>query len=245
MRTLVFDIETVGEEFDALDETTQGVLTRWIDEEAFTPEERASELRRLKEGLGFSPFTGEIVAIGMLDVEQDKPAVYFQAPGEAEDAFEEDGVLYRPYGEKEMLEHFWRACGQYGTFVSFNGRGFDVPFLMIRSMAHGLTPSVDLMANRYLSYQRGVRHVDLLDQLTFYGATRKRPNLHLVCRALGVESPKAGGITGDDVAGLFREKKFREIARYNVGDLRATRDVYRAWREHLAAPGRPLVEEEA
>ncbi len=245
MRTLVFDIETVGEDFDALDETTQAVLTRWIDEEAFAPEERESELRRMKEGLGFSPFTGEVVAIGMLDVEQDKPAVYFQAPGEPEDAFEEDGVLYRPYGEREMLEHFWRAAAQYGTFVSFNGRGFDVPFLLVRSMAHGLTPSVDLMANRYLSYQRGTRHIDLQDQLTFYGAVRKRPSLHLVCRTLGVESPKAGGITGDDVAGLFRSGKFKDIARYNVGDLKATRDVYRAWREHLSEPGRMPHDEEA
>ncbi len=30
MPTLVFDIETVGEDFDTLDETSQDVLTCWI-----------------------------------------------------------------------------------------------------------------------------------------------------------------------------------------------------------------------
>jgi hypothetical protein len=34
MATLVFDIETVGEDFDALDETSQDVLTRWIKKES-------------------------------------------------------------------------------------------------------------------------------------------------------------------------------------------------------------------
>ena len=31
---LVFDIETIGSDFDSLDHTTQEVLTRWIKKEA-------------------------------------------------------------------------------------------------------------------------------------------------------------------------------------------------------------------
>jgi len=73
----------------------------------------------------------------------------------------------------------------------------------------------------------------LLDQLTFYGATRKKPSLHLACRAFGIKSPKSEGVTGDDVAKLFKEKKFVEIACYNVRDLEATRSLYEYWRSYL------------
>ncbi len=71
-----------------------------------------------------------------------------------------------------------------------------------------------------------------MDQLTFYGAARFRgKSLHLFCRALGIESPKASGTTGDDVAALYAAKKYLELARYNGGDLRATTALYKHWQE--------------
>ena len=128
-----------------------------------------------------------------------------------------------------MLQSFWDGAKNYHEFVSFNGRVFDAPFLIIRSAVHGIKPSVDLMEGRYLYQQKGVRHIDLLDQLTFYGASLKRGNLHLWSRAFGIKSPKADGISGDDVGRLFNEKKFLEIAKYNTGDLIATKELYSRW----------------
>jgi hypothetical protein len=57
--------------------------------------------------------------------------------------------------------------------------------------------------------------------------------LHTWSRAFGIESPKSQGITGDDVGALFKEGKFLEIARYNVGDLRATKKLYEYWDKYL------------
>jgi DNA polymerase elongation subunit (family B) len=236
MATLVFDIETIGEDFDALDETTKSVLTRWIAKENDGDEEAyVAALTELKDGLGFSPLTGEIVAIGVLDCAKDRGAVYYQSPGKKAAESEEGGIRYRPMREKEMLENFWNGCKEYNEFVTFNGRGFDVPFLMVRSAVHGIRPSKDLLSNRYLSLQRdSAKHVDLLDQLTFYGAVWKSKGpLHLWTRAFGIESPKAGGVTGDDVGRLFKEGRFFDIARYNVGDLRATKALYERWRDYL------------
>ena len=82
MGKLVFDIETIGENFDALDETTQDVLTRWTKKESANDKKYKVALDDLKKELGFSPLTGEIAAIGVLDVEKNQGAVYFQAPGE-------------------------------------------------------------------------------------------------------------------------------------------------------------------
>lgn len=230
---LVFDIETVVEAWDALDLTTQHNLSWYLRESSHTDEEYEYEMKELKEGMGLSPLTGFIVAIGVYDTEREKGAVYFSAPGAKLKASEEDGIKYEPMGEKEMLEQFWKVAAVCNEFVSFNGRGFDAPFLAIRSMVHHVVPTRDLLSNRYLSLQRGCAHIDLMDQLTFYGAARFRKSLHLFCRALGIESPKAGGTTGDDVATLYAEKKYQDIARYNAGDLFATAALYKRWQTTL------------
>lgn len=234
MPTLIFDIETIGEDFDALDASTQDSLTRWIARESKSDEEYEEALQELKEGLGFSPLTGEIVAIGVLDAEKHKGAVYYQAPGVSEEETEEEGIKYKAMSEAEMLESFWRGCEQYDTFVTFNGRGFDVPYLVARSAIHGIRPSKDLMRGRYLYQQdRNAQHIDLLDQLSFYGAVQRKGNLHLWCRAFGIKSPKADGVTGDEVSTLFKNKKYLDIARYNVRDIVATKELYEKWSRYF------------
>src|ERR1700690_2494297 len=173
MSTLIFDIETIGEEYDALDETTQEVLTKWIKSESDGESEYEAALENLKNELGFSPLTGEIVAIGVLDAEKNKGAVFYQSPGTQEKETEADGIKFKPMSEKEMLEAFWDGAKKYDEIVSFNGPAFDAPFMAIRSAVHGVRPSCDLLSNRYTSLQRGVKHVDLRDQLSFYGAMRR------------------------------------------------------------------------
>ncbi len=233
MSTLVLDIETIGEDFDSFDETTQKVLTRWIREDSYSEKEYAAALEDVKNNLGFSPLTGEIVAIGMYDYERKKSAVYFQSPGDAQEPFDEEGVIYKSMTEAEMLSQFWQVAEKYDTFVTFNGRSFDAPFLAMRSAVHKIRPSRDLLSNRYLGLQRASKHVDLMDQMTFYGATRRRPNLHLCCRAFHIPTPKGAGIDGDSVSRFFREGRCVDIARYNVRDIEATALLYEYWEKYL------------
>lgn len=232
---LIFDIETAGSDFDSLDEVTQHSLTRWIEREAGDDVGKYNVmLKDLKEGLGFSPLTGQIVAIGVYDNLRNKGVVYYQAPEQPAENFSEGDFTFKIKTEAEMLESFWRGIVGYRELVSFNGRSFDVPFLLLRSAIYGIKPSLDLMSNRYLNYQNSfAKHIDLLDQLTFYGAVKRRGNLHLYCQALGINSPKAKGITGDDVGELFRAKKYLEIARYNSWDLIATSELFKRWDEIL------------
>ena len=232
---LIFDIETVGENFNELDAVTQDALTWWIKKESNSDDEYKAALEDLKNGLGFSPLTGEIIAIGVLDYHTQEGAVYYQAPGEKHEEVKENGIAFKQFSEKDMLQKFWDGVSQYQVFITFNGRGFDIPFLMVRSAVWGIRPSKDLMHNRYLNYQNSEAiHIDLQDQLSFYGAIRRKGSLHLWSRVFGIESPKAGGITGDDVGRLFKEKKFLDIAKYNVGDLRATRALYEKWETYLS-----------
>ena len=237
MNKLVFDIETIGVDFDSLDKTTQENLTRWIKKESSSEAEYKEELEELKNGLGFSPLTGEIVVIGVLDCQKNQGVIYFQAPGENPPAgggeFKEDNFIFKQAAEKEMLEKFWQGAKEYDEFIGFNSRGFDVPFLMVRSAVHGVKPTRNLMEGRYLYQQRDAKHIDLQDQLTFYGAARKRGSLHLWSNLFNIKSPKADGVTGDDVGRLFKEKKFLEIAKYNAGDLKATKELYEKWNNYL------------
>ena len=230
MAKLVFDIETIGEDFDSLDKITRDSLTRWLKKESESEEEYKIALEELKAGLGFSPLTGSIAAIGVLDVERNLGAVYYQNPGKPDKDFEEGGITLRAMGEKEMLEKFWEGAIKYQQFISFNGRAFDAPFLLVRSAVHGVRPTVNLMPYRYAN---DTTHLDLLDQLTFYGSVRKKGNLHLWSRVFGIKSPKTEGITGEDVGQLFKEGKYLDIARYNVGDLRATRELYLIWERYI------------
>ena len=232
-KKLVFDIETIGVDFDSLDETTQESLTRWIKKESSSETEYKEALQELKSGLGFSPLTGEIIVIGVLDCAKNQGVVYFQAPGETINEFSEDGITFKQMTEKEMLEKFWQGAKEYDEFIGFNSRGFDVPFLMVRSAILNVKPTRSLMEGRYLYQQRDAKHIDLQDQLTFYGAVRKKGNLHLWSRAFGIKSPKSEGVTGDEVGRLFKEKKFLEIAKYNAGDLKATKELYEKWNTYF------------
>lgn len=227
---LVFDIETIGQDFAKLDKTTQEVLLRWIKKESLSQREYRAEVKQIKEGLGFSPLTGEIVAIGVLDVEKNKGAVYYQSPNKKQKDSEKKGIKFKAMNEKQMLKGFWQGVKNYTQVIGFNSRSFDVPFIMVRSAIHKIRSSINLMPYRYAA---NTNHIDLLDQLTYYGAVRKKGSLHLWCRAFGIESPKAQGVTGDDVAGLFKEKKFKKIAEYNVRDLYATKKLYEYWDKFL------------
>jgi hypothetical protein len=230
---LIFDIETVGAEFDSLDQITQDALTHWIKKESENEQEYEESLKELKDGLGFSPLTGEIVVIGTLDSEKNQGGIYFQAPGKNIDEFTEDSIRFKQMTEKEMLEHFWTIANKYNEFISFNGRSFDGPFLMIRSAVHGITPTKNLSESRYFYQQKSCVHIDLIDQLSFYGNMRKKGSLHLWSNLFGIKSPKAEGITGDNVKELFKNEKFLEIAKYNLGDLRATKELYEKWNKYL------------
>jgi len=243
MSYLVFDIETTGKSYDELDETTKGYFRQWAERDAQTEGQVERELEQIKKGLPFSPFLGEVVAIGMLD-DKDNGAVYFRNDGPnppltkgrsgGVSDFEEDNIKYRVGNEKEILEKFWEVAKNYFTFVTFNGRAFDAPFLMIRSAVHGIRPSRNLMPNRYLSLQKyGSQHIDLSDQLTFYGAVRRLPKLHFVSKAFSIESPKEGGMSGEEVPQAFKDGRYEEIARYCMDDVVATKKLFEYWDKYL------------
>src|SRR3989338_10873089 len=237
MSYLVLDIETIGKKYEDFDETSIATFKKWAGRDAESDEQIEKGLDNIKKGLPLSPFLCEIVAIGMLD-DKNKGAVYFRMDGSHPDAtgssdFEESGIHYWSGTEKEILERFWEVARNYFVFVTFNGRCFDAPYLLIRSAIWGIKPSRNLMPNRYVSMQKyGPQHIDLADQFTFYGANR-RSSLHMSLMAFGIESSKGGEVSGEEVPQAFSDGKYEEIARYCMDDVFATRKLFEAWNDYL------------
>jgi DNA polymerase elongation subunit (family B) len=220
MSRIIFDIETVGKDFDSLDAPTQEYLLRY----AGTNDEK----EEIKDRLSFYPLTAEIVTIGLLEPESGKGFVFFQTSGEPLLPFEEDNILYETGTEQEIIRKFWNEIKRYRHFITFNGRSFDCPFILIRTAVNKIKPTRDLMPNRYAD-----THIDLFDQLQFFGASRRRFSLDMWCRTFGIKSPKAEGITGYEVKDLFKAGRCLDIARYCAGDLRATRELLFYWENYI------------
>jgi len=220
MSRIVFDIETLGKEFDSLDPEVQEYLLRFAGTE--------KEKEEIRQTLSFYPQTGEIIAIGLFNPDTETGSVYFQSSDGGQGSFEEEGIQYVPADEKGILESFWDVIPLYDEFVTFNGRGFDCPFIMIRSAVCRVKATRDLMPYRYNG-----PHIDLFDQLSFYGASRRKFSLDIWCRTFGIQSPKDEGVKGDDVKRLWGEGQYTDIARYCARDVRATAELLKCWEGYI------------
>jgi len=226
MKRLVFDIETSGYEFEDLSSSQQEYLLRYASKERDTTI-RYEKIDEAKRYLSLYPFTAKVVAIGMLNINTEGASVLFEGKNEKW-VVEEKKISYESMTEQEMIKTFWNYAGKVDQVITFNGRNFDIPFLMLRSAILKIKPSINLIQNRY----NLTRHIDLLDQFTLYGLVRKF-NLDFYCHAFGIESPKSKGVSGMEVKELYKAGKVKDIAIYCGEDVKATYELYRIWESYL------------
>lgn len=123
--------------------------------------------------------------------------------------------------EKTLLESFWALIGSFPgnpIFVTFNGKRFDVPFLLARSAHHRVRPTRQDLTDTYpYSHQP---HADLLHAWP-YAYT-----LDDMCTLLDVASPK-NGFNGGDVADAVEAGELARVVAYCSDDVRATWECYR------------------
>jgi len=228
-KALAFDLEVAAFDFESYDEETQTYLTKFAKDE--------EEKKQAIENLVFNPFTSQLVAIGMLDLNEDKGCVLINTEAGTEIESEKENINYICKSEKEILEIFWKTLKEkgYNFFITFNGREFDCPFIMLRSFQLGIEPTKNLMAGGDFNFRE--YHIDLLKELTFNrhsptGARRKF-SLDFYCKQLGIESPKSNGVKGEMVAGLYKNKEYKVIADYCIGDVFATAELFNKWNSIL------------
>lgn len=234
MRTLILSIKTVGELWSDLDEVTQLSLTAWMDQVPLTPDEQAAKLAAVKAGLGRSPLTGRISALGLFDPDRCEGAVYYVGEGDVPDSRAGE-YIYKSRSEAELLAEFWEGAAQYDAVVTFGGRSFDLPFLLHRAVVHGVQPTKELMKYRYLAQQSVPYHIDLQDELTFYGAMPRRPNFQLFCRAYGITCPPLSHPVELVCTTENKQCHSAHLVQSCADDVIAKAQLYQKWRTNFAS----------
>ena len=218
----VVDIETVGAPWNSLDEKTREYLLG----KARSDGEREAVPQRL----GLSPGTGRVIVIGMLNVTTGVGGLIVEGRNKGWVDGGPEGFKRFDGDEKEMLEEFWRIMNSAARrIVTFNGRGFDGPFMMLRSAMLGVRPSLNMAGYRFSLDP----HCDLAEVLSFYGATRQSFSLDYWCRRFGITSPKDDGLDGSMVQRYYEDGKLDEIVDYCARDVVATAALYERLEETL------------
>lgn len=133
-------------------------------------------------------------------------------------------------GPKKLCERFWEGWRYYNRpqFVTFNGRGFDIPLMELTAFRFGIPlpewfddqkPSYQQCRNRFAS-----AHLDLYDFLTNFGATAIVGGLNLAAKMLH----KSGkiGTKGDMVQELLETGRLADIHSYCRCDVLDTYFVF-------------------
>jgi len=215
----VLDIETVGFDFDTFDEKWQDYIENNLNKNLEGAEKQITALY---------PITGKVVCIALHKSVSDKGIVFNIDPNKS-GQYEKNGNTYVICtDEKDLLEKFWDHITNYELIVTFNGSGFDVPFIFFRSGVNRVKVTKDIAGTRY---DRS-KHIDLQDELSFYRAMRGF-KLDFVSQAFGITSPKEKGLDGSKVTEYFNQGKNEEIADYCLRDVKATYELYKIWNTYM------------
>jgi len=213
--TLVFDIETVpAVDLRRAPPTVAQAVTKYADRQEWDQ----------SKVMSLSPWFGKVVSLAVGDGESDDPNVTVLVVPPEGQVMPNMPDWIRPMSEADLLRAFWALAGEASCVVSYNGRGFDIPFMIGRSLIHNVPARVDLMSSRFSLRP----HLDLFDILG--GRGRGPSSLDVICWALGLTSPKEE-MDGSMVAVEYEKGELAKIAEYNAGDVRATARVYQHVRD--------------
>ncbi len=216
IKTMVFDIETVGKKFEELDEVEQDYLLNNL--------ERATEDKEeAKKKTGLYSIFGKVCAIGAFNPGSQKGMVLLI--GDKDLVPEKENYTYKIFKEeKDLLAEFWNIAKEYELFVTYNGDNFDFPYLIIRSGINRV--KVPFEVKKWGSD----KFIDLFNRIKQSHGYK----LEILCKAFGIENPKEAGVHGGDVNELFDNKDFQKIADYVARDAYSTTQLYLIWKEFMS-----------
>lgn len=135
------------------------------------------------------------------------------------------------WDEARLLRAFWRLFeGKRYRLVTWNGRAFDMPVVLARSLRHGLAaPAWFNRGTRWANYgQRHAQdwHLDLMDTISSFGAS---PRLTLEEAAAAVGAPGKMGEHGSCVSGLVALGEVARVRDYCETDVVNLYVVFLRW----------------
>lgn len=129
--------------------------------------------------------------------------------------------------EREIIAKFLAFIDKHNPrLVSFNGRGFDLPMLMVRAMSYNIAVNAYFDTNdkalnkdkwtNYRSRYDGVFHLDLLDHISDFRAVSGL-KLDTLCASLNL--PGKYDVHGDQVLELYYNGELDKIHEYCQSDV--------------------------
>ena len=140
--------------------------------------------------------------------------------------------------ESELLDKFidWLSDKEDYSWISFNGKQFDIPFIMTRScLEFGLSDDDLKCSYHFLKWN----HIDLHEELR--KLTGKRISLDTAAKLMGCDS-KSG--KGKDAIELWRQGRFDELKAYCMQDVEVTWQVYYKYKKLEGATGQDTSTDE-
>lgn len=133
--------------------------------------------------------------------------------------------------EEELLKSFWGAvCKNTPRLVSYSGRNFDIPVLLLRAMRYGINCSEYFNLgdkwNSYVSRYSSDYHCDLPDSMSSFGSSSKL-KLTELCALVGL--PGKIGVDGSDVHEYWTTGRKKEVRDYCETDVVNTMMGYLSW----------------
>ncbi|TXE88602.1 3'-5' exonuclease [Campylobacter volucris] len=121
--------------------------------------------------------------------------------------------------EKQMLEEFFNFIEKYQPrLISFNGKNYDMPLLVIRALKYNVNASAYLDTtdkwNNYKSKYAENKHCDLLESLGSFG--QKGLKLDILCSMANL--PGKYDVSGNQVLELFYNNQLNKIHEYCESD---------------------------
>jgi predicted PolB exonuclease-like 3'-5' exonuclease len=132
--------------------------------------------------------------------------------------------------EKQIVLDFLSAIDKksFDKLCWFNIVNFDIPFVFKRALVHGL--KIPRILSTYDEQNWGSkkpREMSSLDLMLVWKSTgSKNTSLDIVCKTLGIESPKQDH-DWSQVAEMYTMWKFAEIEKYCEGDVIACYEIYK------------------
>lgn len=161
---------------------------------------------RIKQ-YSLSPLYGRVVAVGYATEDTTADDV---APSERDEA--------------QVLADLWARVEESDCLVTWNGHGFDLPFLLTRSAILGVRVPMKPMLKRYAYFP----HCDVRMLATNWAAPRALTALADYATAFGLGEKLAHG---SDVFAMAQRGEYDAIARYAAQDAALTLALY-----HKLAP---------
>lgn len=128
--------------------------------------------------------------------------------------------------EAIILADFWQYLEGFDKsrdlLIGHNILDFDLPFIVQRSIIKRVKPTVGFYFGKY-------KNAPVFDTMREWDCWKwgGSTSLKKLAFALGLDDPKSGGITGENLYEAFMEERYEEIYKYCMRDVKTTRNAWR------------------